>query len=190
MSVLSDLVLQLDVGSPGEGDFMVPAETWARLVTLARGGSLPVAPPSQPRTVVLIGCAKSKLDRPAPARDLYTSALFRLSLAYAERVLRADAVFVLSALHGLVSISKELAPYNRTLGEMAKAERVGWAWRAGEALDSELGAGPARVVLLASDDYRPRSRRHEIEKPLTGKQIGERLSWLKSAIAAAEARVA
>jgi hypothetical protein len=34
-------------------------------------------------TVVLISCVKKKLDHAAPAKDLYTSPLFRLSWKYA-----------------------------------------------------------------------------------------------------------
>ena len=48
---------------------------------------------------VLVGCVKSKLDHPAPARDLYTSALFRKARAHAEAT--GGPWFVLSAEHGL-----------------------------------------------------------------------------------------
>lgn len=33
--------------------------------------------------VVLVGCSAAKLEKPAPARDLYTSPLFRKARAYA-----------------------------------------------------------------------------------------------------------
>uniref|UniRef100_UPI0038B36EF6 DUF6884 domain-containing protein n=1 Tax=Agromyces humi TaxID=1766800 RepID=UPI0038B36EF6 len=46
----------------------------------------------------LVGCAAQKLRRPAPARDLYVSQLFRKSSAYVEW--NCDAWFILSAKHG------------------------------------------------------------------------------------------
>jgi len=45
--------------------------------------------------VALIGCVEQKQAHPAPAQDLYTSALFRYRLAWAEQ--HADQVFILSA---------------------------------------------------------------------------------------------
>lgn len=39
-------------------------------------------------TIGLIGCGKPKLPHPAPARDLYLSRLFRLSLEVANMPLR------------------------------------------------------------------------------------------------------
>lgn len=39
---------------------------------------------SETYTVGLVGCASQKLRRPAPARELYVSQLFRKAFAYAE----------------------------------------------------------------------------------------------------------
>lgn len=56
----------------------------------------------------LISCSAQKLDRPAPARELYCSPLFKKSIAYAEP--RCSTTYVLSALHGLVALDQhELA---------------------------------------------------------------------------------
>lgn len=67
----------------------------------------------KPYRVAFIGCSAQKLDRHAPARELYTGALFKLALQYAELV--ADRVYVLSAEHGVVSLDRELAPYDARL---------------------------------------------------------------------------
>lgn len=67
----------------------------------------------KPYRVAFIGCSAQKLDRPAPARELYTGALFKLALQYAELV--ADKVYVLSAEHGVVPLDRELAPYDARL---------------------------------------------------------------------------
>ena len=50
--------------------------------------------------VALVSCVKSRRPEPAPARDLYTSPLFRAMRRYAES--HADAWYILSAKHGLV----------------------------------------------------------------------------------------
>lgn len=70
---------------------------------------------SQPTVpdLVLVGCVKKKLDRPAPARDLYVSDLFEKQHSYAERT--GVPWFVLSAEHGLVTPDQVLAPYDLQL---------------------------------------------------------------------------
>lgn len=74
----------------------------------------PIAAP-----VVVIACGAKKLDRRAPAAELYTSANFRLHLR-AAGALAADLggrVLILSALHGLVDPAAELEPYNVKMGD-------------------------------------------------------------------------
>lgn len=60
--------------------------------------------------VGLVGCVKSKRGTAAPARDLYTSALFRGRRRYVE--LTCDRWFILSARHGLVEPEEILEPYD------------------------------------------------------------------------------
>lgn len=59
-------------------------------------------------TVGLVGCASQKLKRPAPARELYVSPLFKKASAYAEAT--CDRWYVLSAKHGLVHPDAVLEP--------------------------------------------------------------------------------
>jgi len=65
--------------------------------------------------VVLIGCVKGKLDRPAPARDLYISDLFALRRRYAEA--SGHPWGVLSALHGVLDPDRVIAPYDWTIAQ-------------------------------------------------------------------------
>ena len=65
--------------------------------------------------IVLVACVKSKGTRPAAAKDLYISALFRKERAYAERA--GVPWFILSAEHGLVAPDEWLAPYERYLAD-------------------------------------------------------------------------
>jgi hypothetical protein len=135
-----------------------------------------------PMRVALVSCVKSKLDHPAPARDLYTSALFRALRGYAET--HADAWFILSAEHGLVDPHEVLAPYERTLNRMGKSQRQEWATRVKAELASRVPAG-AEVIILAGQRYREdlipflRDRGHSVAIPLEGLPLGRQLQRLK-----------
>ena len=76
--------------------------------------------------IVLLSCTKSKLDKAAPAQELYSaSPMFQKTLEYGK-ALKPDKMYILSAKHHLVPLTKELAPYDKTLKEMPKAEKEKW----------------------------------------------------------------
>jgi len=56
--------------------------------------------PLEPLTICLVGCGKSKLDRAAPAKDLYTGSLFRAARAFAEQTVSRIKELIFP-LHGL-----------------------------------------------------------------------------------------
>jgi hypothetical protein len=137
--------------------------------------------------IALVSCVKSKRDRPAPARDLYTSALFRAFRAYAET--KADAWYILSAEHGLVHPDAVLAPYERTLTKMGRAQREAWTTRVIAQLAERVPLG-ADITILAGELYREglvpflRARGHEVAIPLDGLALGRQLQRLKELRAA------
>jgi hypothetical protein len=132
--------------------------------------------------IVLVTCVKSKGTRPAAAKDLYTSALFRKQRGYAERA--GVPWFILSAEHGLVSPDEWLAPYERFIADTTAAYRSAWgAWVAARL---ELLAGPlnAKVIEIhAGSTYLEAIRPHldslgaRIIDPLHGLSMGQRLAW-------------
>ena len=129
----------------------------------------------------LISCSAQKLDRPAPARDLYCSPLFRKSLAFAES--RCQGVYVLSAALGLVELDQQLEPYDRRLGD--KEDRRAWADGVAGALIDRHGVAETYLLLAGADYARPllsalrwRGWRGRVREPLQGLQIGERLRAL------------
>ncbi len=141
----------------------------------------------------LISCSAQKLDRAAPARELYTSALFRGSLSYAER--RCSSVFVLSAKHGLVELDQVVEPYNLKLNDLNRKDRAAWATYVATALDrtfedrrEEPTLRWASFLLLAGVAYTAplvlelvegwRVHQDSIEQPLARMQIGQRLAFL------------
>jgi Family of unknown function (DUF6884) len=76
-------------------------------------------------SVGLVACGATKLGRPAPARDLYCSPLFRKASAYAAATY--DRWFILSAKHYLVDPCEVLDPYDVSLKGMTVDGRAHWA---------------------------------------------------------------
>lgn len=81
--------------------------------------------------IALISCVSKKQDlapgRKVPAKELYTSPLFRKAWAYARKVVKPDRIYILSAEHRLLSPETEVGTYNKTLNTMTAAERKAWA---------------------------------------------------------------
>jgi len=140
--------------------------------------------PNAPR-VALVGCSASKLKHPAPARELYTSGLFRAALAYAEGT--CDALLVVSAFHGVLAPNTVIGPYNRSLRHASKAERTVWGDRTIADLLPAFGVPPQLVILagqLYADVLACGARQHDLprpEEPLRGiAGFGPRITWLKT----------
>ena len=104
-------------------------------VTDSRAAAAPTRSASR---IGLVGCVKKKLDRAAPAADLYISRLFRGRRAYVGRT--CESWFILSALYGLVRPDDLLEPYNVALSSASRAERCAWAASVLSQLDVELGS--------------------------------------------------
>jgi hypothetical protein len=126
----------------------------------------------------------------APARELYTSPLFRMSLALAVHT--CDHVFVLSARHGLVELDRVLQPYNSTMRHHTARGRLDWGARVVAAIQSAIPVGYLELVMYAGADYVVPIANAAlgllVTEPMAGKQIGQRLQWLREQLAAAADR--
>ena len=128
------------------------------------------------RTIALVSCVKQKAARPAAARDLYTSALFKKMRQYAETT--ADTWYILSAQYGLVHPDTVIAPYEQTLKDLSAAARRVWAARVYEQLEA-AGALTADVCFLwlAGQAYKQYLARllaaFQQGDPLAGMRIGQ-----------------
>lgn len=148
----------------------------------------------------VIACSAQKLAcERAPARELYTSQLFRMSLAYAERRCDGD-VYVVSALHELVPLDRELTPYDFEMSDRGgKRARETWGERVASALISKHGRAFETLMLAGKTYADPIARGlcmhfgydskasewrgcrdRPVVEPLKGMQIGQRLSWLST----------
>jgi hypothetical protein len=133
------------------------------------------------RRAILVSCAATKLDRPAPAADLYTSPLFRAARSYAEA--SGHPWYTLSARHGLVEPTTMLEPYDTKLADLTPGERSAWADRVARALYYKGFGGWGVFEVHAGDGYARPLRvalapiALDIIEPLAGLGIGHRLQW-------------
>ena len=129
--------------------------------------------------IVLISCVKKKLPLRSRAENLYVSPLFRLNLKYAHS-LQPQAIYVLSAEHGLLCLETEIEPYEKTLNTMRVAEVKDWANSLIAQLKDCSDLQNDHFVILAGLRYRqflvPALGSYEI--PLEGLGLGKQLQYL------------
>jgi hypothetical protein len=143
------------------------------------------ASPDDPelRRVVLVSCCKTKAPIATVAADLYTSRVFRRSLAYARTLEPDDNIRIMSAAHGLVTLDREISPYDVTLRTMSPEDRRAWADGVAAALP-ELAV--AELVVLAGEIYISGWRKRataKITEPLSGLGNGPRFVRLGELLA-------
>lgn len=134
------------------------------------------------RTIYLIACASKKLSHRANAQAIYDSTLFKLSLAYAKNQ-QPDAIYILSAKHGLLDLDTEIDPYDLTLNNLSAQDKRTWALRVRSEIEQKADLRADHFVFLAGQNYRtnlsPYMAHYEV--PLEGLRIGEQLQYLKRA---------
>ena len=145
----------------------------------------------------MVGCGKAKDPRPGalPARERYTSPLFRKSLELAERT--ADVVYIASTWFELLNPHARIQTYNYTLVGGRKAEREAWGSRVvSRLLSRHRAAEIASVTIYAGADYyEPIARALHDARPggiptiraLGNLQVGQRLAELNRLLGAARA---
>lgn len=107
------------------------------------------APEPAPRTLLVVPCSGAKLDRPAPAGELYRGTLTTMGLAAARRIEHGHVnvtTSILSALHGLLDLEAVVEPYDLKMNEPGSitAEQL-----AGQLVE----AGVQRVVAFTPNTY-------------------------------------
>lgn len=134
--------------------------------------------------IVCLSCVKSKRDHACPARDMYTSPLFRGMFSYAER-LRPKKIFILSAKYGVLKPDDVIEPYEKTLKNMKADEKRAWTEAVLSKLRQEADLQEDYFVFLAGMPYRegllPHIKHYEV--PMEGLPFGRQLQWLAEHIA-------
>jgi len=135
--------------------------------------------------IVLLSCTKSKLDHKAQAQELYSaSPMFKKTLEYGKS-LNPDKMYILSAKHHLVPLTKVLEPYDKTLKEMPRKEKEQWADETLKQMKSHgLNLDKDEFIFLAGSEYIKPLKPYlkNSQAPMEGKRLGERLKWLNSQI--------
>src|SRR5262245_52457671 len=126
--------------------------------------------------IALVACCGQKLDRAAPASELYTSPLFKKAAAYSRTF---NGWYILSAKYGLVGPDAVIEPYDCTLLKMRRSDRLAWGSKVVEQMVEE-GIAEAEFVALAGAKYtEPLVRAGlSVETPMQGLGIGKQLAWL------------
>ena len=127
------------------------------------------------KTIGLVSCSKAKLDRRAPARELYSASdLFRKASSYCES--SCEGWYILSAKYGLVKPDDVIDPYDVTLKKMSRSEQHNWGQRVARQLrelgDVKFEAHAGRDYVWPIEEAGVR-----LEKPLGGLSIGRRKRW-------------
>jgi hypothetical protein len=120
-----------------------------------------------------------KLDRPAPARELYVPQLFRKASAYADAT--CDRWYILSAKHGLIHPDTVIDPCDTKLGTPSAPPLRQWAAGVRDQLAAELAdLDDVTLIALAGAQYRTAllDSPWPSEVPMEGLGIGRQLGWL------------
>lgn len=135
--------------------------------------------------IVLISCCSKKAKDRCPAKDLYISPLFKKSLAYARTLTSDDKIFILSAKHHLLSLTKEISSYDITLNTMSIQERKKWARIVNCQIEGILKKYQTDdIIVLAGENYREflDFKGRPVNVPLKGMRIGQMLERLNELI--------
>jgi hypothetical protein len=139
------------------------------------------------KRIVLISCVSNKGK--GKAKALYQGSLFRNSLEYAH-CLNPDQIYILSALHHLLDLEKEIEPYDVTLSYvrpkdklkkpnlkvLTKDEATIWGHRVLKQLSVKTDLQKDEFIILAGQSYlKPiASGIKNLKEPLFGIKRGKR----------------
>ena len=132
------------------------------------------------KNIVLISCVKKKLNRKATAEKIYTSSLFKKNLIYAKS-LKPNEIFILSAKHGLLKLTDEIEPYDKTLNKMRVNERKKWSKSVINQLKTLADLKNDQFTFLAGEKYRNYllTELDHVKITMEGLSFGKQLQWLK-----------
>lgn len=103
------------------------------------------------KTIVLISCSSEKGSTATTAEQLYTSSLFKKSLARAKK-LNPDAIYILSGKHHLLPLDKVIEPYNQRVSSK-KDENEAWGAKVIEQLKKVTDLQNDKFIIYAGKDY-------------------------------------
>ncbi len=133
--------------------------------------------------IILISCVSKKQNKPAKAKKLYISPLFKKNLEYAKS-LNPNKIFILSAKYHLLELDELIEPYNTTLNNMKNIDIKNWAEKVLQQLEQKTDLTKDEFIFLAGERYRkfliPKIKGYNV--PMKSLGIGKQLSWLSNQI--------
>jgi len=143
------------------------------------------------KKIILISCSSQKGNKPAQAKDLYQSRLFKSALSYAYK-LKPDKIYILSALYCLLELDKIISPYNVTLSYvpqdkrgadlkiLTQSEKELWGKKVIKQLSALCNLSDDTFIVMAGQAYISpiKESLKNLVEPLKGKRQGERIKFL------------
>lgn len=129
---------------------------------------------------VFLSCTKEKESKRCKAREMYMpSSLFSKSYEYAQS-LNPDKIYILSAKHHLLPLSREIAPYNHTLNDAGVEERKEWAEEVYKQMKKVGIDFNAKTYFFCGENYIEFLKDYfpNHKSMYAGKGIGEIMHWL------------
>ena len=135
--------------------------------------------PELMRKIVLISCVSKKLDRKSTAENIYISSLFKKNLTYAKS-LNPSEIYILSAEHGVLKLTDQIEPYDKTLNNMRSNEIKEWSKKVISELKNLTDLKNDEFTFLAGEKYRKFliPELNNVKIPMKGLKIGKQLQWL------------
>lgn len=134
--------------------------------------------------VGVVACGKAKRDAPAPAEQLYTSGLFRLSAEWTRTI--SEQWVILSALHGVLDPDMMIFPYQMSITAMPAAARAAWRRQVARQLADRFGP-ETLYVTTAGKPYRealPAGRTVCPWDEMPDMRFGKQMGWMKQQLTA------
>jgi len=131
------------------------------------------------KNIVLISCVSKKLEKKSTVENIYISSLFKKNLTYAKS-LNPSEIYILSAEHGLLKLTDEIEPYDKTLNNMRSNEIKEWSKKVINKLKSLTDLKNDEFTFLAGVKYRKFliPELSKVKIPMKGLKIGLQLQWL------------
>ena len=129
---------------------------------------------------VFLSCTKEKESKRCKAKEMYMpSSLFSKSYEYAQS-LNPDKIYILSAKHHLLPLSREISPYNKTLNDAGVEERKEWAEEVYKQMKKAGIDFNAKTYFFCGENYIEFLKDYfpNHKSMYAGKGIGEIMHWL------------
>lgn len=128
-------------------------------------------------TLHLVSCVGTKRSHACAAKDLYCSRWFKLVRTIVEQ--RGEPWWILSAKYNLLLPDAVVRPYNVTLADKSREERMQWAEVIYDVLPGVAPKNARYVIWGDENSYEFLAPMLSAELPLQGLGIGQQLSYLR-----------